>query len=415
MTLRLALGTILLIGAGTFLYACNTDDNIADGTGGQAGIGGQAGSTMGGSAGNAGQGGQAGKGGQAGQGGTGGDNPDGGPCQDACQTSGATKCMGGVVITCAKAYTGCLAWQGGEACPTGQTCNADATKCVGPATDCATDADCGCGCGCNSGKCMCTGVIPPTCSTDADCGPACYGFACVNGKCDKKIGPEPCVDPCQAGTSRCVGKAMQECKADGNGCNQWAALSDCPSGEGCNSDGTKCVNAPVTCATDTDCGCGCGCVAGECKCTGGVPPTCTKDSECGPTCAGLACISGKCEQAPQPPPDGGTCVPECTIGEKVCQGSTLLECGNDGNGCPIWATQTACPAGQTCNSDGTQCVDPAATCSTDTDCGCGCGCVAGECKCTGVVPPSCTADADCGPACSGFICLAGACVQLPKP
>lgn len=144
MILRFA----FLIGIAAALVACNTDDEIADGTGGAAG---QAGSS--------GQGGTTNQGGTAGTAGNAGTAGAAGSCSDACPAAGQTQCMGAHLIVCGASLNGCLAWQTGPACPVGQSCNADGTKCVSPSDQCASDADCGCGCGCGNGTCYCTGAI----------------------------------------------------------------------------------------------------------------------------------------------------------------------------------------------------------------------------------------------------------------
>ncbi len=413
MSFRFGLGTLLFVGAGALLMACSNNDNIADGgdaAAGQAGAGGTAGSVnpggSGGVAGHAGTGGQAGTAGSAGQ-------P---ACQDACASDNATMCMGSRLIGCAKAYNGCRAWQAAEACPNGQQCNSDGSKCVDPNANCTADTDCGCGCGCLQGKCECTGAIPPSCTADSDCGPLCYGYACTNGKCGPKL-PEPCVSDCtQAGAETCIFKAMVQCEADSNGCLKWTRKSDCPADQGCNSDGSKCVTPGPTCTEATDCGCGCGCLSGQCECTGALPDSCTDDAQCGPLCNGFKCVNGKCAQEPQPPPDAGNCEPDCTTaGDSKCLYGAVVQCQADTNGCLHWTRTENCPSGEGCNSDGTKCVGPVTTCTVDTDCGCGCGCVSGDCRCTGAVPPSCASDAECGPPCAGFVCVSGLCVQGPVP
>jgi hypothetical protein len=108
---------------------------------------------------------------------------------EPCTTEGATRCSGSVMQVCGfNPATNCaLEWLTQAACPDGQSCNSDSTKCVAPVTSCTAPADCGCGCTCTSaGVCgECTGAIPPTCTVDADCGPACYGYQCVSGKCQQ--------------------------------------------------------------------------------------------------------------------------------------------------------------------------------------------------------------------------------------
>jgi hypothetical protein len=382
---------LTLLGISFLVAACSTEDNIADltdgggGTGGAAGTGGSAGAT----------------------GGSGGSS-DAGPCESSCPEVDATLCMGNRIVTCApSSYTGCLAWIAGDYCPTGQGCNADGTQCVTPQVTCTTEGDCGCGCSCVANECKCTGAIPPSCATDDDCGPTCLGLACVEGSCQQRLNPD-CVDPCPSvGTQRCVGNAVQQCEDVGGGCKQWSAATSCPQDQVCNNTGTQCITQGVQCTTNDDCGCGCGCVGNECKCAGGLPPSCTTNDECGPACSGFVCIENECVQS------SATCIDPCTsAGETRCVGAEIETCVDDGSDCLHWGPKTLCPADQSCNSDGTKCVAAQSTCTDSEDCGCGCGCVANECKCTGAIPPSCTTNDECGPACAGFSCIAGQCVQL---
>jgi hypothetical protein len=106
-------------------------------------------------------------------------------CHGGCPTEGATRCAGGFLQTCDGPANGCAHhWFTTDNCHL-QTCNATATQCVSKNTmTCAIDSDCPCGCGCSmGGKCLCTGLVPPTCSKDADCGPECGGLICTDGKC----------------------------------------------------------------------------------------------------------------------------------------------------------------------------------------------------------------------------------------
>ena len=105
-------------------------------------------------------------------------------CHGGCPTEGITRCAGGFLQTCDGPANGCAHhWFTTDNCHL-ETCNADATKCVPVATTtCTVSGDCPCGCGCSSGKCLCTGAIPPTCSHDSDCGPACKGLICTAGSC----------------------------------------------------------------------------------------------------------------------------------------------------------------------------------------------------------------------------------------
>jgi hypothetical protein len=155
-------------------------------TGGAGGTGGSAGDS--GSGGSVATGGKGGSAGDAGMGGASGSD-GGGPCTSNCTTENANRCSGREMQTCTKSADGCLVWTSGARCPTGQSCNSDATRCVGPALTCNAPSDCGCGCTCTAqGQCgMCTGGLPPTCLVDSNCGPPCSGTICQAGKCVQRL------------------------------------------------------------------------------------------------------------------------------------------------------------------------------------------------------------------------------------
>jgi hypothetical protein len=133
----------------------------------------------------------------------------------------------------------------------------------------------------------CTGTTGP----EGSCGASVGAFCCIPA--------DPCANPCPVemlGQTQCAGSSIQTCKVAGN-CSIWETTSACPSGESCNSDGTKCVAPTLVCSTAADCGCFCTCTPqGMCgDCTGAVPTMCTSDSECGPVCSGYHCVSGTCQ------------------------------------------------------------------------------------------------------------------------
>jgi hypothetical protein len=206
----------------------------------------------------------------------------------ALVASGA--CTSSVTLVDTTSTTGTGAG-GGSSTTTTTTTTATGSSTTGGGT-CSTSADCGCGCGCVNNACECTGVVPSTCSIDADCGPACAGLHCVAQKCE----PSVCVgiDICaHAGDTRCVADAIETCTLIA-GCLAWSSSVDCPSGQTCNSDATKCVTPPDICNDSSECACGCVCSANECLCAGGLPPDCTTDADCGPVCAGIHCVDNHC-------------------------------------------------------------------------------------------------------------------------
>jgi hypothetical protein len=129
--------------------------------------------------------------------------------------------------------------------------------------------------------------------------------------------PSPCADSCTTpGATRCVAGAVETCEdnPDDTACGlTWIPTAACPSGQGCSSDGSKCIAPATTCTTSADCGCGCGCGGGMCHCTGGIPPSCNQASDCGPSCAGIACVSQKCVPPACTPGEDFTCNDDVTM------------------------------------------------------------------------------------------------------
>jgi hypothetical protein len=116
---------------------------------------------------------------------------------------------------------------------------------------------------------------------------------------------------------------------------------------------------------------------------------------------------------------GLVCANACTTsGATRCVAGAIETCEDnpDDTACGLtWIPTAACPSGQACNSDGSECVPPAAMCTTNAECGCGCGCASaagggGMCHCTGAVPPTCNQASDCGPTCAGIACTNHQCV-----
>lgn len=111
-------------------------------------------------------------------------------CPSPCTLAGDVRCAGNAMETCTIVPDDSLCglmWRITAACPSGEVCNTDATKCIAPPSTCTTSADCGCGCGCGGGMCHCTGSVPPTCNAASDCGPACAGYICVSHQCELQV------------------------------------------------------------------------------------------------------------------------------------------------------------------------------------------------------------------------------------
>ena len=157
--------------------------------------------------------------------------------------------------------------------------------------------------------------------------------------------------------------------------------------------------------------------------TGGGANTCVQaGGQCEPVTPG-ACTNGMVGDASTYSCGGGVgvlcclpCANPCpTEGATRCAADAIQTCSHVGT-CLKWVPGAECPAGEACNSDGSACITPSGTCTTDAQCGCGCGCGGGMCHCTGAIPPSCNTDQECGPACSGLICAGHQCeVQACAP
>jgi hypothetical protein len=175
---------------------------------------------------------------------------------------------------------------------------------------------------------------------------------------------------------------------------------------GGNGGGTTSSTTSTTTTTTSGTGGGNACTQAGGTCVALTPNPCPNGMigdagkySCGPEVGVACCIPVECFD---------TCG---TIGATQCTNGVIETCAKDSVGCTSWQFTSACAVNETCNADGTACVLPGTTCSTNADCGCGCGCAGGACHCTGGIPPSCATDSDCGPACSGLKCSAGKCVQ----
>ena len=198
-----------------------------------------------------------------------------------------------------------------------------------------------------------------TCSADGTCGKtsvakdtAC-GAPGQGGKCD---GAGACVY-CAPGDVKCDGLTPSTCDAKG----QWQAGAACTDGTPICSQG-----ACVACLADADCPVS----ANEC-----LVSTCSAQHTCGytPKAQGDVCANGAgtCDGA-------GQC-DFCQPGSKVCNGDSLLVCGNSGQyDAPITcsgATSKCDPQNPKCVAcyDASQCPQGANACLVATCAGNQCG------------------------------------------
>jgi len=198
-----------------------------------------------------------------------------------------------------------------------------------------------------------------TCSADGTCGKTSVAkdMACgapgQGGKCD---GAGACVY-CAPGDVKCDGLTPSTCDAKG----QWQAGAACTDGTPICSQG-----ACVACLADADCPVS----ANEC-----LVSTCSAQHTCGytPKAQGDVCANGAgtCDGA-------GQC-DFCQPGSKVCNGDSLLVCGNSGQyDAPIacsGATSKCDPQNPKCVAcyDASQCPQGANACLVATCAGNQCG------------------------------------------
>jgi hypothetical protein len=233
-----------------------------------------------------------------------------GRCIDAPETCGDGSCVAGDGEDCVTCAADC-------ACEADQNCSdgmcidkcGDSMCVAADGEDCDTcAADCACNAGssCNAGACepdcgdgFCDAQASEDCGTcAADC--ACdSAFKCVANSCIPRCGdglceasencqacPQDCGceagqrcqdsmcvcdDACSNGETDCVGSAQRQCVADLNGCFDFGAPVNCPSGVCTNGSccTPQCNNAE--CGADT-----CGGTCGTCTFACGADSNCTR-------------------------------------------------------------------------------------------------------------------------------------------
>lgn len=185
------------------------------------------------------------------------------------------------------------------------------------------------------------GDLVESCSTDK---------ICREGGCE--LGQaNPCGEQgkiCARGERRCVSTQVQNCQWDAQkNCGNWDNPEDCMPNESCR-DG-YCQKDQVTCPNP--------CQIGSKRCVGVAIQTCeaADDPSCGQwgmidTCeAGAMCVEGSCKQLPQNCPDS------CALGARRCQGQNIEICQVSGSNCPAWQNEKQCPSNQICQ--GGKCIE----------------------------------------------------------
>jgi hypothetical protein len=221
----------------------------------------------------------------------------------------------------------------------------------------------------------------------------CDGLVCSNGKCIEEV---HCVQPCPAqDDTQCIADILQTCSPEADGCLAWEDTTDCAAqSEVCKlEDGNaKCGPCEDACQTENALQC-IEQMVQRCELAGTGCLLWIDNHDCDQT--GQICVGGVCT---------GDCVPECSVGERECNGTWTTICTDDG--CAHFVDDIEC-APQICQSG--FCVNPAHCTDreqsgneTDLDCGGSCsGCSDGQ---------SCEQNTDCdNDWCNVDICAAPSC------
>ena len=146
-------------------------------------------------------------------------------------------------------------------------------------------------------------------------------------------GPLICA-ACTEGATMCDGNAIVTCAdRDQDGCLEWTDATACPTGESCSLGqcASECVDE---------------CADGEVMCVG--PGALRKCGEAdGDACrdwlatsacpTGQVCSNGSCS---------ATCADECQLGDRMCSGTGVIECGDaNADGCYEWGPVVPCATG----------------------------------------------------------------------
>ncbi len=183
-------------------------------------------------------------------------------------------------------------------------------------------------------------------------------------------GPENCVSECELGLEQCGSTGVEECRAQGNGCNAWVSTIECGSRQTCVEAG-----ATASCQCEAN---ACTQVGTTCQ-DGQTVATCARDADaCLYVASTRACASPQsCGGTAPSAACSLTCSDSCTQGQTACVGGGLATCTVGTNGCRSYGAPAACPsthqsctgtagtAACTCKADPV-CKTAAATCASTT-------------------------------------------------
>ncbi|MEE2788454.1 MAG: hypothetical protein VX589_14010 [Myxococcota bacterium] len=252
----------------------------------------------------------------------------------------------------------CLEWDVAQTCPTGQTCQnnrcEDADACVDSCAEGVTS--------CNAERnkvltCvrrdadMC---LAPGNPIDCAVGEICCAGACV-------AGAETC-EECQVDARKCDMNGFRVCQQDNEGNLTWGNITPCENGMCANGDCFEVGMSVDECAGIGQRECVpdsprqyrvCGQFDADPEFDLSEPENCPGDQVCG--------LAGECV-APE------SCVNLCELDSpKRCDGNTVTVCGElEGTDCLGYVTETNCPLGQRCSAG--QCVANEDGCMDEAEC-----------------------------------------------
>ena len=292
------------------------------------------------------------------------DDAGSGPCSPQ-----ATRCSGNGVQTCDSNGV----WGAAAACPS-------ATPFCNGAGVCGVCSDTTTQCSDAGGVQTCTGgswqmpvpCMGQTCSMGACAGTCTPGTTQCSGtgsvqKCDMTghwgmatpctgqtcVGGM-CQGACSPGQTTCSAGGIQTCDAMGN----WGTATPCGANQSCT--GGAMTGNPATCTCNVDATCK---SAGLACANGSTVVNCTQDAQgCWYASSTSMCANGACFGSAG---SAGCCTNGCTANATQCGGAGLQTCQVQANGCTGWNAGAACGTHQTCTGPaGTA----ACTCNTDALC-----------------------------------------------